>query len=466
MRNSYVIGASAIALGVSLGTASAFAGPPPAPRTFTANIADYNAAQVATANAILTVPGGLATYSVNAGGGSLEINSRFTISLPTGFTFGSQPSLSDTGTSTFTLFGGGIGSQTATFVVGVAPLAAGQSATLNTFSVQGATALENPIPVANALPITAQSTNNAEIDNNDVVPRLAGAFASEPGATAIFVGAIQFIDLNAPTFGELFLSSPDTATIVIAATAIEAETVDAATGSVAVLTPTAALNSLSTSDTATMVMPGNFNGITAAFVSTTSDCLNPIATGTATATTLTFPGIPIGREEFFCMTASGTTLLQQNTAGFNPSLQPGTSTDFLGGAVINEFPGIITYTGGGVVSVTNFFTGDDSGYSSLLRVNNAGTEPVQLFVLLEPDTGGPELVGALGSLGPGIGTLFTEQQVSAASGVILANSGQRATVELIIGGDFINVQASSLLVNPTGVVTNVGLLPNQTPVLP
>jgi|SRR5580658_262596 hypothetical protein len=315
--------------------------------------------------------------------------------------------------------------------------------------------------VRRAPPITAQSTNNAEIDNNDAAPRSAGAFASEPGVQAQFLGEFLFVDLSAPAFGSLFLGTPDQATANLGITAIQAETVDAASGTRPVLSPNGSLNSLSTGDTATLVVPGNFNGISAAFTSSTDNCLNPIAVGTASAIQLTFSGIPVNRQEFLCITAAGGTLLQQNLQGFDPSVQPGTSTDFLGTASLVDFPGVMTYTGGGVVSVTNFFTGDDAGYSSYLRVNNAGTLPVQVFVVVEPDTGGPELIGSLGSLGSGVGTVFTEQQVAAASGVILANSGQRATVELIIGGDFLNVEASSLLGNPTGVVTNVGLLMNQ-----
>jgi hypothetical protein len=457
MRGTYVVGASAIALSAALGVGVASAGPVGAPRVVTVNVADYNAAQVTPANGILTVPAGLATYAVNKG--SLEINSRFTVTLPTNFTFSSQPSLSDTGTTAFTLSAGGIGSQSATFVVGVAPLVAGQSATLNSFAVSGATALETPIPKAAALPITLQSTNNAEIDNNDATPLSKGAFASEPGATMISVGAIQFIDLTPPALGTLFLSSPDSPTAVFGATAIQAETVDAATSSVPVLSPSGALNSLSTSDTATYTVSGFFNGIATAFASTTSDCKSVVAGSTQAAgvSSLTIPDVPIDREIFLCVTANGTSLMSENPQGFSPSAAPGTSTDFLGVNATVEFPGFWLYTGGGIVNVTNFFTGDDSGYSSLLRVNNAGNEPVNVFALVQPDTGGAPLTGSLGSLGGGDGTVFTEPQIAAVTGLALANSGQRATVQLIITGDFGTVAASSLLVNPSGVVTNVGV---------
>lgn len=464
MIRLYIIGASAIALSTALGSGSALAGPSAA-RMVTVNIADYNAAQVAAAGDIVTVPDGLATYRLNSG--TLEVNSRFTVTLPTGFSFSSQPALTDTGASVFALSSGGVGAQSATFTVTGAPLVAGQSATLLSFAVQGVTALETPIPVAAALPITVQATNNSQINNNDPKPLSKPAFASEPGVRGIFVGAIQFIDLASPVLGTEFLSSPDTTTVVIAAAAIQAETVDAATNSVPVLQPSGQLNALSTADTATMTISGLFNGLSAAFASTTSDCRNPVtgSTGTVAPTQLTIQAVPIDREEFFCVTSDGTTLMQQNPDGFQPTLTPGISTDFLGGTVIVEFPGFVTYTGGGVISVTNFFTGDDSGYSSLLRVNNVGNAPNNIFAVVQPDTGGASLTGSLGSIGAGEGAVFSLRQIEAAvSGLDLANSGQRATLQLIISGkDFADVKASSILVNPGGVVGNVGVQKNGRP---
>jgi hypothetical protein len=76
-------GASAVALGVALAGGSQ-AVPVTVPRTVTVAIADYNAAQVAQTGGTLTVNPGLAVYTVTSG--SLEINSRFTVTLPSGFT--------------------------------------------------------------------------------------------------------------------------------------------------------------------------------------------------------------------------------------------------------------------------------------------------------------------------------------------------------------------------------------------
>jgi hypothetical protein len=448
MRKIHVVGASMVALSAALAGGTAEAGPPGAPRVLSVHVADYNAAQVTTANGILTVPAGLATYTVNRG--TLEINSRFTVTLPSGFTFGSQPSVADTGATTFTYASGGIDSQTVTFEISTAPLLPGQSATLNSFSIQGATALGSPIPLPAALPITVQSTNNAQITNNDPSPLSKGAFASEPGALLLWGPSVAVIDLSSPSlgtsffawdleFGDFYVGPPDTPTAGIMSLELFPQDVDSTIGFVPVLGPNGVLNALSTSDTATVTLAGLFNGISSAFFSSGPDCSTPVATGTATPTQVTIPGMPLGVMGTLCVTADGKTLLQANLPYPTPVMTPGTSTDFQGGlsfdADEDDFPSFATYIGGGVISVTNFFTGDDSGYSSVLRVNNPGTDPATLFALVQPDSGGPALSGLLGTLGAGTGTVFTEPQVQAAvPGLNLANSGQRSTLQLIVAG--------------------------------
>jgi hypothetical protein len=326
------VGASAFALCAMLFSGTTWA------NTVLAHVADYNAAQVGLTNGAVTVPPGLATYNVTTA--ALAIGSSFIVTLPANFTFASTPALTNTGTSTFTLTSGGMGSQTATFTVATAPLALTQSLSLATFKVQGATALETPIPVANALQLSMQSAGN------DATPLNVGAFASEPGAQAIYVGAIQFIDTAPPSLGRLFLSTPDTPLIVLDAFEIEAQVVDAATQSVPILSPNGSANTLTPTDTGVITVSGLFAGISTAFISTTSDCRSPIASGTATATSITFANVPINREEFGCITANGTTQLQQNPNGFSATLAPGPSVDFLnGGPVNNEFPGLIIFVG-------------------------------------------------------------------------------------------------------------------------
>jgi hypothetical protein len=197
--------------------------------------------------------------------------------------------------------------------------------------------------------------------------------------------------------------------------------------------------------------------------------LAPIPGVTTSVSTfqISLSGVPIklDGQTFLCMTSSGQTLLPQNLNGFTSSVAPGTSTDFLSFTPTGQGSGATAYTDGGVVPVGNFFTGDDAGYSSLLRVNNAGAGTVQVFVMVQPDTGGPPLIGPLATLGAGEGTVFTEPQVASATGLNLANSGQRSTIQLIIGGNAAEVAATTLLVSPGGVVANVSLAPPPPPML-
>lgn len=188
------------------------------------NVADYNAAEVRLTSGVVTVPANLAIYTASA---TLATGSTFVVTLPTGFSFGSTPLLTTSGTATFSLTGGGIGQRSATFTIATAAVTSGQTISLATFSVGGATALETVIPVANALPVTMQAIGT------DVAPLSFGAFASDTGLLAVFVGAIQYIDVTPPSNSTEFgFGGSDSLTAVISATALEVETVDAATSSV------------------------------------------------------------------------------------------------------------------------------------------------------------------------------------------------------------------------------------------
>ena len=107
-----------------------------------------------------------------------------------------------------------------------------------------------------------------------------------------------------------------------------------------------------------------------------------------------------------------------------------------------------------------WITGTDAGYSSLLLVENTsvdnyGTTPAggTCTVDAEPFTGGAILSGSLGNIPAGQSIVFTEAQIAAATGLSLANSGQRAY--LFLTCNFKYAHAQTLFVNPGGVVTFV-----------
>jgi len=463
MKKFNVVAASAVALSAALASGSALAH-----GTLATSIIHYNAAQVTAAGGTITVPwSGIASavYTVTPNGAtstSLEVNSRFTVTLPSGFTFFSQPALnpSSAGTST-SLISGGIGSQTATFTIGApppgnAPLAQGGTLTLTQVSVQGATALETP---GTSLSISVQAVSNSLISNNDAAPVFATnpTFVSTTGVNATFQSsgaqAPNFIDLRSPIFGTLFLTpGGDSANADLGTLTLIPDGSLGANGAVA---------AVSTADAVTVTINGFFNGIKGAFSTVgASGCGGTVTSaGTATASSVSVPGAtalaPGGND--ICITSNGSTLLSPN-GNFTAAYAPGAgATDFLGGPAASTTDAI-TYTGGTVVPVTNFLTGSDAGYTSLVRVNNASNVLNTLFAVAQPYSGGPTLVGSLGSIGAGTGTVFTEAQIGTATGLTLANSGQRATLSLIAtpgpGGQN-GVQAAGLLVNPGGMVDQV-----------
>lgn len=456
MKKLHVVAASAVALSAALASGSALAH-----GTLAVTTANYNAASVTASGGIITVPwGGVASavYTVTATANnsvstSLEVNSRFTVTLPSGFSFASAPSISSSGTVQTALVSGGIGSQTVTFAISPAggPAPVGTTLALNQVSVQGATALETP---GAALQISVQSTNNAEINNNDPAPvspsngtPVPFAFTSDSGVTASFVGGSGHnIDLTPPSLGTLFDEGVDTTSIDIGTLFLTPSGSLAADGSTAVI---------STTDTATVTISGFFNGITGASATVGGTV---VSVGTVTASTITIPAAPIVVGADIVITSGGTTLMQANTPaahGFTAVYAPGSSvTDFLGGSVTNTIDQI-PYAGGVPINVTNFLTGSDAGYTSLVRFTNGSSATNTLFAVAQPYTGGVPLVGSLGTIGAGVGTVFTEAQIGTATGLSLANSGERATLTIIAipGGQ--NVTASGLLVNPGGVVDNV-----------
>jgi hypothetical protein len=533
------IGVSTLALGIALASSTnSYAAMRRS--AVTAQIADYNAGQVAATGGSVTVPAGLAFYSVQGDGRSLEINSRLTVTLPAGFSFASQPSLFASGEPPMTslvLVAGGVGAQTASFAIEGVPLTEDQSATLDSYAVQGATALETPVPPQAALPIAFQATNNAEIANNDRAPISAAAFASEPGLAVSAAGLNDFIDLTTPSLGTLFeaprlamfavgvpdhrpdalFAAADTTTVAIIDLELLPEALLGTTlfppdDTIAVLSPDGNPNSFGTSGTASVTVAGAFNGIGAAFAASDPFCTTPIAQGSATPTGITIPNaipnaaLQSGTDVFICITSAATTLLQESPDGWSVTLTPSSDPDFLAITVPTgtasspsvatpRQSGFLLYDGGGVLGVTNFFTGDDAGYASLVRVNNASSTPATLFALVQPDSGGPMLSGPLGALGAGMGTVFTEAEIQAVvPGLDLANSGQRATLQLVVAGptqqDQLQsspaaaasgvlrpaapvfaerlgglVTATGLLLNPSGAVTAMPFGQDGAPVL-
>jgi hypothetical protein len=240
----------------------------------------------------------------------------------------------------------------ARFVVATSDGAATSTIVLGGYSLKGATALETVTPVYSALPLTMQAIGI------DAQPLPFPEFASDSGIEAVFVGAIQFIDLSSPSNGSMFYGSPDSPTAVISAVAIQAQTVDFATQSTPILNPDGQPNTLVSYDTATVELPGVLYGNIIAFSSFTSDCGSPLTQGKVTSNALIFPNIPLNRELFFCVRATGNKIVEvlgYPYTSFEGLLDPGFTTaqlvsthpydDYLSSSNVNvEFPGLMCYS--------------------------------------------------------------------------------------------------------------------------
>jgi hypothetical protein len=109
-----------------------------------------------------------------------------------------------------------------------------------------------------------------------------------------------------------------------------------------------------------------------------------------------------------------------------------------------------------------WITGSDAGYTSLLSIENTNMSPFSAAgtsgtcTANAYDNGSLAGSGSLGTFNAGTTTTLTEAAIGAATGLTLANSGQRAY--LYVPCTFPDAQMQLLFVNPGGVVT---FLPGQ-----
>jgi len=105
-----------------------------------------------------------------------------------------------------------------------------------------------------------------------------------------------------------------------------------------------------------------------------------------------------------------------------------------------------------------WFSGSDAGYTSLLSIENTSVDPwgastgISGACTVDAYYNGTHFgPGSLGVIAPGNIVAFTISQISTATGLSLANSGQRA--QLFLTCDFPYAQAMLLLLNPDGAVS-------------
>lgn len=310
------------------------------------SVAEYNAGQIIDNHDVISVPGGKITYTANT---AIPATTQINVSLPAGMEFAppSLPSLSSSA-ATFSLVN--IAGSTATFNVVTSTIVASNTIVLGGYTVKDANALETLTPVKSALPVTMQ------VLGIDAQPLSFPEFASDSGIEAVFVGAIQFLDLSPPSNGSKFYGSPDSPTAVISAIAISPEVVDFVNSSTPVLSPNGQPNTLVSYDTVNVVLPGVLYENIKAFSSTNSSCTPTLEEGSVASNALTFKNVPLNQEIFFCVQATGNKIVKllgfpSNFYGVGSGWRTVELTpshpwdDYLSTSNVNiEFPGNNCYT--------------------------------------------------------------------------------------------------------------------------
>ncbi|HXD84338.1 MAG TPA: hypothetical protein VN599_07890 [Rudaea sp.] len=310
-------------------------------------LADYNSAQVAQNSYIVTVPYGNVsyfTYYTLTSGTQLEAGSYLTVTLPTGFTFNTAPSLFFVGFSggaNSNLVSGGINFQFATFQISTAV-----TNVANPVYIYPNFAIRTPTSFAsqfggNSLSLSIQATGNATAANNDPSPVSQPAFNHAVGSLpdTITPGSGQ-INLANPYYGDQFVASGNTVADsgLVATFAINTETNDPFNGNVPVLSPSGAANSLAAGDTANITVYGYFNGIGLAYANanTSGNCQGSIPGGSGvyagalTSASISFSGVPINTPVQICMIPYGVMWASNEPYVFTYSAGAGV-TDFFGG---------------------------------------------------------------------------------------------------------------------------------------
>lgn len=321
----------------------------PAGGAISGSVVDYNAAQIRDAGDLVTVPSGMITYSANS---AIPVGAFIDVTLPKGFSF-TQPSLPNLSSTDATFQLLTTSGNTARFVVLTSDAAATSTITLGSYSLKGVNALETVTPVAIALPLTMQ------VVGIDAKPLAFPEFASDTGVGAVFVGAIQFLDLSYPANGSKWGTggANDSSTAVLSAIALSTQTVDDATQRVGILSPDGSPNKLASYDTANIEIPGVLYKNFTVFTDFSSDCKSPLSAGKVVSNDMIFLSVPFNREVFFCAKATGGKMIEMlgfPSSGFGGT-GPGYATvhvlpshpydDYLASAGVNiEFAGVNCYT--------------------------------------------------------------------------------------------------------------------------
>lgn len=438
------------------------------------------------------IPGGLSfSITSSAATTSGETSGVLTLTLPAGVTFATTPAASllsvstsgSTSVATGPIATGGVsagtlsnGGNTLSFKLTSATQSVASTAViqLGIFTITGATSLLTP---GNSLQLSAAVTGfvtngTSAISLNDS-RTLTGTIAiSASGVTAsAAAGPGDTIAISSNTIGTSFNSYDLAAASGAGTPTVIGQVADI--GKVVLSANAAALNPGTTAaqytsaSKGTLTVTGTFSNYTGAYLSPTSVCTattppSGAISATMTTTALTFANVPLaGGLQAICLLSGGSALLSP-TGTLNANFAIGGQAQTLSGLGTTG----IVYAGT-PFNLTYVFA-KSGAYQGYLRLVNTTTLSQPIFAIARNDSG-TVVAGLLATLAPQSSQLITHDAAFAAIGASGAfPAGTRgvmtaltpapaigASVAGVTTGNAAGVSVTSIVVNPTGDLTNL-----------
>ena len=437
MRKTNLILKTAVAAALGLTAMGAIAGTP----SFSA--APTYASEGIPGTGAVTIPQGI-TYTTDVASAGSSTTGLLTITLPTGVTFLSIPSLTADGAIVTS-------PSVANSPIGASSLvinynrtaAAGGTVTLGAFQVTGATGLASPSTIKFSAQSSGFTPGNSTSNDSSAISVTLATSAKQLSVTPVASNLV--IDVTSPSNATRWkvgsgsvAKSGNIGTLVVSNNPY--------------LNATATAAFTFTSSTASATLSGNFAGVSSAYLAPalTTACSDTVPSGATagvvTSSSVTFAGVkPSTDARLVCLGATGTTILQATQSGVPVSA---TQDAFTTTATTNL--GSVTYNGG--VTQISYVVGPAGGYTNYLRVVNNDSVSTDVRVVVQSDSGAINS-GLLGTLAPNTSQLYSITQVNTATGSTLNTAGDRASITALTPTK--NATVSNLLVNPTGVVVNI-----------
>jgi len=378
--------------------------------------------------------------------GTLTTGNFVTFSLPSGMTFAANPTVGfSAGVNlALTLSTGGSGAASTVYQV-TAASSGSTNISLTGIQVSGLQTYVSTNSTATSFNITATVPADTATQQGSAGLTIVANITDAATATQA-AGAAQTIDVASG--GNRFVSGTGTALF-------------APLGTVAFTNAAIAPNDVSGGSGVSMgsqggsiTVSGSLSGISTVYaiataVATTCATAAPSGAFTATpgSTSATLTGLSVSTFQV-CAIANGSSVLSNGTITVRGVITTSNNGTVTGTTTSNA----VGYSG--TVRTSNYFVGATGGYSSFAYAVNSGTSASTTLVSVRRSDGATS-IGSLSSLAAGASALYGASDINTAIGsTFLGDASSRAQVTFLFGSS--SVKMTGLLLNPAGVVTNMG----------